>query len=68
METVTLSSEYQVVIPPSVRKELAWRPGTRLSVFKHGGGVEFVPARSPQSLRGFLRGMDTNIERDEDRL
>jgi hypothetical protein len=43
-------------------------PGMRLHVFNHDDRVEFVPVRSPKSMRGFLKGIDTTIEREEDRL
>jgi AbrB family looped-hinge helix DNA binding protein len=68
METVTLSPKYQVVIPLTVRKELALRPGCKLGVFKHRDRVEFLPLPGAKRMRGFLRGMDTNLERDGDRL
>lgn len=68
METVTLSPKFQVVIPLSVRKALKLAPGEKLRVFRYGERVEFVPLRPIQELRGFLRGLDTSIEREEDRL
>jgi AbrB family looped-hinge helix DNA binding protein len=68
METVTLSPKFQVVIPVSVRKALKLAPGEKLRVFQYGDRVEFVPLRPVQELRGFLRGLDTSIEREEDRL
>jgi AbrB family looped-hinge helix DNA binding protein len=68
METVTLSPKFQVVIPLSVRKALKLAPGEKLRVFQYGDRVEFVPLRPVQELRGFLRGLDTSIEREEDRL
>jgi AbrB family looped-hinge helix DNA binding protein len=68
METVTLSPKFQVVIPLSVRKALKLAPGEKLRVFRYGERVEFVPLRPVQELRGFLRGLDTSIERDGDRL
>jgi hypothetical protein len=40
----------------------------KLHVFNHDDRVEFVPVRSARQMRGFLRGMDTTIERDSDRL
>ena len=68
METVTLSPKFQVVIPVSVRKALKLAPGEKLRVFRYGDRVEFVPLRPIQELRGLLRGLDTSIQREEDRL
>lgn len=68
METVTVSPKFQVVIPLAIRQRLALQPGMKLHVFNHDDRVEFVPVRSARQMRGFLRGMDTTIERDSDRL
>jgi AbrB family looped-hinge helix DNA binding protein len=66
--TVTLSSKFQVVIPRAVRTRLGLRPGMKLQVIEYNGRVEFLPLRKPAELRGFLKGLDTAIERDSDRL
>jgi AbrB family looped-hinge helix DNA binding protein len=67
MEIVTLSRKYQVVIPQSVRKALDIKPGDKLRVLSFGDRVEFVPVRPLSSMRGFLRGMDSMLEREDDR-
>ena len=68
METVTVSPKFQVVIPVSVRKELDLHPGMKLHVFRHEDRVEFIPLVNNKRMRGFLKGMDTSITREEDRL
>ena len=68
METVTISPKFQVVIPLSIRRELDLEPGMKLHAFRHGDRVEFMPVKSVKQMRGFLRGIDTSIEREEDRL
>ena len=68
METVTLSSKYQVVIPRSVRARLGLRPGMKLQVVEYNGRVEFLPVRKAAELRGLLKGMEPIIERENDRL
>jgi len=68
MNTVTLSPKFQVVIPQAIRKALNLKPGEKLRVLCYGDRVEFIPVRSIQEMRGFLRGMDTRIEREDDRL
>lgn len=67
MSTVTLSSKYQVVIPLGVRQLLGLTPGEKLHVVSYAGRVELIPARKMKSLRGFLKGMDTTVEREADR-
>ncbi len=66
--TVTLSPKYQVVIPQRIRERLRLRPGERFHVIHYEGRVELIPARQMKEMRGFLRGMDAHVKRDEDRL
>jgi len=68
MKTVTLSPKFQVVIPQTIREALKLTPGEKLRVLRYGNRVEFIPVRSIKELRGSLRGIDTNIEREDDRL
>ena len=68
METVTLSPKYQVVIPAAVRKSLAMTPGQKLQVIVYRNRIEMIPLKPMESLRGFLTGIDTTVEREEDRV
>ena len=68
MDTVTLSPKYQVVIFLRVRESLRLRPGERFQVINYDGRVELIPVKKMRDTRGFLRGMDLRIRRDEDRV
>lgn len=68
METVTISAKFQVVIPRSVREHFDLRPGERVQVIAYEGRIELVPVRPAREFRGFLRGMSTELEREDDRL
>jgi len=68
MTTVTVSEKFQVVIPKSVRETLAIRPGQKLEVIVHEGRAELVPVHEMKTMRGFLRGIDTRVPRDKDRI
>jgi len=68
MDTVTLSPKFQVVIPLAIRQALQLTPGEKMRVLRYSDRVEFIPVRPIQDMRGFLRGMDTTIERENDRL
>ena len=42
-------------------------PGQKVEAFALGGRIEFVPVRPIEEMRGFLRGMDPDFEREPDR-
>lgn len=68
MSVVLLSPKYQVVIPKLVREALNLQPGQRMQVIQYQNRIELVPLRPIKSARGFLRGIDTTVEREDDRL
>ena len=68
MNTVTLSPKYQVVIPQKIRENMSLRPGERFQVIHYEDRIELIAIKKMREARGFLRGMDTDIQRDEDRL
>jgi AbrB family looped-hinge helix DNA binding protein len=68
MTTVTVSPKYQVVIPLEAREALGIRPGQKIEVIAYDGRLEFIPVDKPGKMRGFLRGIDTSVPRDSDRV
>jgi AbrB family looped-hinge helix DNA binding protein len=69
METVTVSTKFQVVIPKAIRDELRIRPGQKVQAVAYRGRIELIPIRPARELRGSLRGMDTSDVREhEDRV
>ena len=69
MDVVTVSSKFQIVIPQSVRKALNIRPGQKLQVLVYNQSIHFVPLVPVEQLRGFLKGIDTDVPRErEDRV
>ena len=68
MQTVTVSPKFQVVIPKEIRDTLRLRPGQKMRVIAYDGRIELIPDRDISELRGFLKGIDTRIEREEDRV
>lgn len=67
MPSVTISPKFQVVIPKRIRERLGLSPGQKLEVVAHSGRIELIPIRPIQEMKGFLEGIETNIEREEDR-
>ena len=68
MVSVTVSPKYQIVIPLTVRNSLGIKPGQKVQVIQYGDRVELIPLKPAKQTRGFLRGIDTTIQREPDRL
>jgi AbrB family looped-hinge helix DNA binding protein len=68
MQSVTISPKYQVVIPKTVRKALNLRPGQKMQVVEYNGRIELIPERDIKELRGFLKGINTEFNREEERV
>ena len=68
MQSVTVSPKYQVVIPKTVREALNLRPGQKMQVIEYNGRIELIPERDIKDLRGFLKGINTEFRREEDRV
>ena len=68
MTTVTVSPKYQVVIPKEIREELKLKPGQKLQIIQLGDRIEFLLLKDIKKARGFLKGINTDIEREGDRL
>jgi AbrB family looped-hinge helix DNA binding protein len=67
MNTVTVSPKFQVVIPKGVREKFGLKAGARLEILEYGNRIELIPLRPIKKMRGFLNGIDTNVDREQDR-
>jgi AbrB family looped-hinge helix DNA binding protein len=67
MNTVTVSPKYQVVIPKNIRDALQLRPGQKMKVIEYNGRIELIPDRDISDLKGFLKGINTDFNREGDR-
>ena len=68
MEAVKVSPKYQVVIPVEIRKALGIKPGTKVHVLQYENRIEYIPIKDMKKMRGFLKGIDTTIKREKDRI
>ena len=68
MSTITVSSKYQIVIPSKIREALGIKPGEKLHAIEYRGRIELVPVRPTKCARGSLKGIDTEVPRESDRL
>ncbi len=68
METVTVSPKFQVVIPKQIRESLKLAPGQKIQALLYDNRIELIPVRPIKKMRGFLKGINTSIDRETDRL
>ncbi len=68
MKSVTISPKYQVVIPREVRQSMEIKPGSKVQVLLYENRIELIPMKNLRRMRGFLKGIDTTVERERDRI
>jgi AbrB family looped-hinge helix DNA binding protein len=67
MPVVKVSSKYQVVIPREVREAMRIEPGQEVEVLGYGHRIEIIPVEPMRAVRGFLSGIDTEVDREDER-
>lgn len=68
MPLVTVSPQFKIKIPASICESMHIYSGQQLQVLPYGQGLILLPFKTAKELRGFLKGIDTRVERAEDRL
>lgn len=66
MESVTVLPKFQTVIPKQARKALKLSPGQKIHVLVYENRMELIPVQSTKKMRGFLKGIDTEVPREKD--
>jgi AbrB family looped-hinge helix DNA binding protein len=65
---VTISSKFQIAIPLAIRQSLQLQPGQKFQMIQFENQLILIPLKPLPQLRGFLKGIETNIDRTGDRL
>ena len=68
MQTVKISPKYQVVIPKDVRNAMNLKPGQQIQILQYQDRIEMIPQKNISDMRGFLKGINTEINRESDRI
>jgi AbrB family looped-hinge helix DNA binding protein len=67
MVTTTLSRKYTLSIPKKMREKLQTYPGQKFQIIEIEDKLEFIPIKNIKEMRGFLKGISTEFEREIDR-
>jgi AbrB family looped-hinge helix DNA binding protein len=62
--TITISPKFKIVIAKAICDLLGLEPGQKLQAICIGDRIELIPVRTLKDMRGFLRGIDTDVPRD----
>jgi AbrB family looped-hinge helix DNA binding protein len=65
--TVTISPKYQVVIPKEIRQKLKLSPGQKVQTIAYDDRIELIPVVPIKKMKGFLKGINTDVMRETDR-
>ena len=68
MNTVTISPKFQIVIPLEVRRLFHIYPGEKFQVIPYENRIELIPVKTIKQMRGFVKGINTTVEREDDRV
>jgi AbrB family looped-hinge helix DNA binding protein len=68
MPIVTISPKFQIVIPKEIREPMGLKAGEKARMISYGDRIEVIPVKKIRDMRGFLKGIDTTVEREEDRI
>ena len=68
MTAVTVSPKFQVVIPKEIRESMGIVSGQKVQILTYQNRIELIPLKPIKELRGLLKGIDTDVKRDSDRV
>ena len=68
MTAVVVSPKFQIVIPKDVRESMGIVSGQKVQILTYRNRIELIPIKPMKAMKGVLKGIDTKVRRDKDRL
>lgn len=68
MTAVTVSPKFQVVIPKDIRESMGIFAGQKVQILTYQNRIELIPLKPMREMKGVLKGIDTDVHRDDDRV
>ena len=68
MTAVTVSPKFQVVIPKEIRDSMGIVSGQKIQILTYQNRIELIPIKPMKKMRGFLKGINTDVIRENDRV
>ena len=66
MNTVTISSKYQVVIPRQIREQFKLKPGQKIMFIPYEDTLRIVIVPPIEDAKGLFEGLDTDPQREKE--
>jgi AbrB family looped-hinge helix DNA binding protein len=66
MNTVTISSKYQVVIPRPIREKFNLKPGQKIMFIPYNNTLRVVIVPPIDKAEGLFEGIDTDPQREKE--
>ncbi len=66
MNTVTISSKYQVVIPRPIREQFNLKPGQKIMFIPYNNTLRVVIVLPIEEAEGMFEGIDTDPHREKE--
>ena len=68
MRAVIVSPKFQIVIPKEIRDSMGIVSGQKIQMLTYRNRIELIPIKPMKKMKGLLKGIDTDIKRDDDRI
>ncbi|MCL2804620.1 MAG: AbrB/MazE/SpoVT family DNA-binding domain-containing protein [Treponema sp.] len=68
MNTVTLTSKFQLDFPQNISETYGLEAGDTFEFIPYNNRIELIPLKPIKKMKGIFRGIDTNIIRENDRI
>ena len=66
MNTVTISSKYQVVIPRTIREQFNLKPGQKIMFIPYNNTLRVVIVPAIEEAQGMFKGIGTDVKREKE--
>ncbi len=68
MRAVTVSPKFQIVVSKDVIETMGIISGQKVQMLTYCNRIELTPIKPMSKMKGFLKGLDTEVTRDKDRI
>jgi AbrB family looped-hinge helix DNA binding protein len=68
MDAVIVSSKYQILIPKEIRESMGIVSGQKIQMIVYRNRIELIPIKPISQMRGFLKGIETEVAREGNRV